>query len=372
MYSDTIPGISFDSEMVCNFCHQVETLKQKYGTGEARGVGRWEEIADQIRTAMEGRRYGCVVGVSGGTDSSYLVSLASEMGLRPLAAHYDNTWNSSTATLNISRVLAGLEVDLVTHVVDNREADDIFRSFFLAGVPELEAATDLGFAYFLRKVAAKYSIPFILEGHSFVSEGVTPLNVNYFDGRYIRSVHRQYGSLPMKTYPLMTLSRFLKSSVVDQPRFIRPLWYIDYSKQSARSTLTRRFDWSYYGGHHLENQMTAFFHSVYLPKKFGVDLRSNSIAAEVRAGLKPRDVALEELSRPIAGTALLERVFRSRLEITEEEYDAVMGAPPRHWSEFKTYKRTFELMKPLFRSLVKRELVPESFYVKYCTRSSNT
>ena len=127
-----------------------------------------------------------------------------------------------------------LDIDLYTHVVKNTEIDDILRSFFKAGVAELDAHTDLGYAFLLRKVAARYNIKFILEGHSFVAEGITPLGRNYFDGRYIKSIHKQFGTIDMDTYPLMTFWRFLKSVLWDQVKFIRPFWYLEYSKKAAQ------------------------------------------------------------------------------------------------------------------------------------------
>jgi len=266
IYDERVPSIHYDVEGVCNYCRQVESLIDQYGTGQPKGEALFAAILDDIRRAGQGKPYDCIVGVSGGTDSSYLVYLAKEWGLRPLAVHYDNTWNSAIATMNIHKVLNGLDVDLYTHVVANKEADDIFRAFFLSGVAEIEAATDLGYAYLLRKVAAKYSIKYILEGHSFVEEGITPLGRNYFDGRYIQAIHKQFGRKGLETYPLMTFTRFLKSAMLNRVKFIRPLWYLKYSKEEAKTFLSERFGWRYYGGHHLENRMTAFYHSVYLPQ----------------------------------------------------------------------------------------------------------
>src|SRR5205807_8224928 len=132
-----------------------------------------DKIVEQIRSAGKGKKYDCVIGVSGGTDSSYLVYLVKKWGLRPLAVHYDNTWNSSIATQNIRKVLSALQVDLYTHVIDNKESDDIFKAFFLAGVAEIEAPTNLALAETMYRSAAQYGVKYILEGHSFVAEGIT-------------------------------------------------------------------------------------------------------------------------------------------------------------------------------------------------------
>jgi len=366
IYDERVSAIHFDAEGVCNYCHQVEELVSQYGTGQEKGETLFAEILADIKRTGAGKQYDCIVGVSGGTDSSYLVYLARHWGLRPLAVHYDNTWNSAIATMNIQKVLKCLDVDLYTHVVDNKEADDIFRAFFLSGVAEIEASTDLGYAYLLRKVAAKYSIKYILEGHSFVAEGITPLGRNYFDGRYIEAIHSQFGRARMKTYPLMTFTRFLKSAIVDQTKFIRPFWYIRYSKEDAREFLRASYNWQYYGGHHLENRMTAFCHGVYLPQKYGSDMRNNTLSARVRMGELSRAQAWAEYNTPPVIEEELVSYFKKRLELSDEQYDAIMRSPPKNWTEFPTYKKRFERLRPLFLLLARANLVPMSFYLKYC------
>ena len=367
IYDERMPSISFDQNGICNYCYQIDYLKEQYGTGTEKGHKLFESILKEIKKVGRGKVYDCIVGVSGGTDSSYLLYMAKEVwGLRPLAVHYDNTWNSAIATMNIQKVLAGLDIDLYTHVVDNKEADDIFRSFFLSGVAEIDSSTDLGYAYLLRQVAAKYSVKFILEGHSFTTEGITPLGCNYFDGRYIQSIHNHFGRLPLKTYPLMTFSRFLKSAVIDRVKFIRPLWYLDYSKEEAQNFLRLSFSWEYYGGHHLENRMTAFTHGIYLPKKFLVDLRNNALGARVRNGSLSRADAWAEYSSVPKVEGDLDVYFRKRLNISEELYNQVMQSPPKSWMDYPTYKKRFENLRPLFHVLVKANLVPMSFYLKYC------
>lgn len=366
IYDERVPAILFDEEGVCNYCQQVESLIDQYGTGHVKGEAEFERILGNIRRDGQGKPYDCIVGVSGGTDSSYLVYLAKEWGLRPLAVHYDNTWNSAIATMNIQKVLSCLSVDLYTHVVANKEADDIFRAFFLSGVAEIEASTDLGYAYLLRKVAAKHSIKYILEGHSFVEEGITPLGRNYFDGRYIQAIHEQFGSVPMKTYPLMTFSRFLKSALLNQVKFIRPLWYLKYSKEEAKSFLSEKFGWRYYGGHHLENRMTAFYHSVYLPQKFGGDMRNNTLSARVRNGGMSRTQAWTEYNTPPLIEDELVSYFKKRLNLSDALYEQIMHAQPKNWTNYPTYKKRFEALRPLFYILAKANLVPMSFYLKYC------
>jgi N-acetyl sugar amidotransferase len=366
IYDARVDGIEFDAQGVCNYCRQVDRLRQEYGTGTAQGSDRLASIVATMKRAGRGHRYDCVIGVSGGTDSSYMLHLAKQWGLRPLAVHYDNTWNTAIATQNIRKMLAALDVDLHTHVVDNKEADDIFRAFFRAGVAEIEASTDLALAETLYRAAFRHRIQYVLEGHSFVTEGVTPVGRNYFDGQYIRSIHRRFGTRPMKTYPLMTFSHMLWWSCVARIRRIRPFWYISHSKEEARALLEKEYGWQYYGGHHLENRMTAFFHGIYAPQKFHADFRNNTLAARVRNGQMAREDALAEYHTPPRVEDELLAYFKKRLELTDEEYERVMRSPPKDWQEYPTYKRRFERLRVLFALLARRNLVPMSFYLKYC------
>ncbi|MGE5402838.1 MAG: N-acetyl sugar amidotransferase [Ignavibacteriales bacterium] len=367
IYDDTVPGIQFDENNVCNYCKMVDQLTEEYQTGRKAGDAKFREIVEEIKRKGKGKKYDVVVGVSGGTDSSYMIYLAVKLGLRPLAVHYDNTWNTATATGNITRVLKKLNVDLFTYVVDNKEMDDIFKSFFLADVPEIDAATDLALSEVLYRAASKFGVKYIFEGHSFISEGITPLGKNYFDGKYISSIHKKYGRMRMKTYPNMTFIAFMKWIIFKRIRKIRPFWYIDYSKESAREFLEKEFNWEYYGGHHLENRMSAFNHSYYFPQKFNIDYRNNSLSASVRNGKIPRSVAIEEyyFNKPYMEAELLE-YFRKRLDLSEEQFNEIMKRPPKYWTEYPTYKKRFEMLRPLFFILYKTNLVPKSFYMKYC------
>lgn len=369
IYDTKVPKIVFDENGVCNYCKMIEDLKLQYKTGTPEGVANFMQIVEQIKKDGKGKKYDCIVGVSGGTDSSYMIVKALEWGLRPLAVHYDNTWNTAIATENIRKVLGKLKVDLYTHVVDNKESDDIFRSFFLANVPEIDGPTDIALAETMYRAAAKFGVKYVLEGHSFIAEGVSPLSTAYVDGGYIENIHKQFGKMKMKTFPNMTFWAFMKWILFYRIKKIRPLWYIDYNKQAAKEFLEKEFDWQYYGGHHLENRMTAFNHSVYFPQKFNIDQRNNTLSAVVRAGLKPREEAIAEYATPPHVEPELVDYFKKRLGFTDEEYTAIMNGPRKNFRDYKTYKRRFERLRPLFFILAKASLVPMSFYIKYTSKS---
>ena len=366
IYDERVSGISFDSEGVCNYCRQSETLKLQYGTGTEDGKRKLAKIIEEIKAAGKNKKYDCVIGVSGGTDSSYMAYLVKQWGLRPLAVHYDNTWNSAIATQNIRKILSSLNIDLYTHVVDNKEMDDIFKSFFLADVAEIEAPTDLAIAEILYRAAAKYRVKYVLEAHSFLTEGITPVGRNYVDGKYISAIHRMFGRLPMRTYPLMTFARFMWWTCIARIKKIRPYWYIAYSKEQARAFLEKEFGWKYYGGHHLENRMTAFFHGIYSPEKFGADFRNNTLSSLARSGKMSREEAWTEYNKPPKVEDELLAYFKKRIEISDKEYERIMSRKPKSWHEYPTYKKRFERLRPLFSALANVNLVPMSFYLKYC------
>jgi N-acetyl sugar amidotransferase len=369
IYDETVGGISFDNEGVCVYCRTVERLAHEFGTGAPEGRRKLAEIIETIKKEGRGKKYDCVLGVSGGTDSSFMLLKAIEWGLRPLAVHYDNTWNTAIATENIRKVLSKLKVDLYTHVVSNREADDILRSFFLASVPDLDCGTDIALAETMYRAAQKNGIRYVLEGHSFMAEGIAPLGMLYMDGKYIESVHRMFGTVPLKTYPNMKFAEFMKWTVAYRIRKIRPLWYIEYSKAEAKRQLERELGWQDYGGHHLENRATAFHHAYYNPIKFNLDNRNTVLSAAVRSGVMRREAALEEFGRPPHMEEGLLDYFKKRMRFSDAEFVEALRRPNKTFRDYPTYKKRFERLRPFFYVLAKANLVPMSFYTKYTSKN---
>jgi len=364
LYDSSIAGISFDEDGACSYCHLHDEMEVQYPTGP-EGQRALEAMAKQMRAAGRGKRFDCVVGVSGGCDSSYLLYQMVQLGVRPLAVHFDNTWNSPIATQNIYNVLEALGVELYTVVVNNKEYDDIYRSFMLAGVRDIDAPTDIGLATTLYMAAEQHGITHIVEGHSFRTEGISPLGWLYMDGKYIESVHRRYGTRPMKTFPNLTLYRFLRWASIRNIRRVRPLYWMDYRKEEAKAFLARELDWEWYGGHHLENRFTAFYHSYFLPRRWEIDSRLLEHSALVRSGQLARSDALRLLrDAPKVDPEILGLV-KKRLGFSDSEFEAVMTGPRHHYTEFQTYKRTFERLRPLLWLLYRADRLPKSFYVKF-------
>ncbi|MCG8547421.1 MAG: LPS biosynthesis protein [Alphaproteobacteria bacterium] len=360
-----MPRISFRDDGVCNYCEIHDELDKKYPAG-AEGERQLKALANRIKESAKGKKYDCVVGVSGGCDSSYLVVRLVELGLNPLAVHFDNTWNSEIATQNIYKVLNALGVDLHTYVVDSREYDDILRAFMLSGTKNLDAALDIGLASVLYATAEAHGLKYVVEGHSFRTEGIAPLDWSYMDGRYIASVHRQFGTRAMKTYPNMSLWQFLRWTAVRGIQRVRPLYNMEYPKEEVKAMLADQYDWQWYGGHHLENRFTAFFVNYVLTRRWNNDLRYLGHAALVRSGQLDRQQALNELSQPVDFDVDVKNLVQKRLGFDDAELERVMTLPHKTWRDFPNYKRTFERLRPLFALLVKTGRVPESFYMKFC------
>ncbi len=365
IYDEHVPSITFDEQGVCNYCHSHDQMDAEYPTG-AEGEKRLQAIADRIRKAGRGKKYDVIVGVSGGCDSSYMLYLAKRvLGLRPLAVHFDNTWDSTIAVENIHNVLKALDIDLFTYVVDNEEYDDIYRSFMRAGVPDIEAPTDIGLATVLYMAAEKYGIRYMLEGHSFRTEGVSPLGWLYMDGKYIQSVHKRFGQKKMKTYPNLWLHKFMWWTALGGIEKIRPLYYIDYNKKAAMEMLTRDFGWQWYGGHHLENRFTAFYHAYFMPQRFGIDQRQLGYAAMARSGQMDREEGIRLMSQPPKVDPELIEFVQKRLGFSDEEWNKLMTMPRHSYREFTTYKKTFEKLKPFWWLMYRMGRVPKSFYMKF-------
>jgi N-acetyl sugar amidotransferase len=365
IYDSRVPNITFDAAGVCSYCHMMDGMEEEYPTG-AEGRRRLEALVERMKRDGKGKKYDAAIGVSGGCDSSFLLhKLGKEYGLRLLAVHFDNTWNSTIATENIHTMLRQLNIDLYTHVVDNEEADAICRSFLLAGVPDIEAFTDVAGAATMSMGAAKHGIKYLIEGHSFRTEGISPLGWLYFDAKYVESVTRRFSGRKLETYPNMWLSRQLKWMLVNRIKKIRPLYFMDYNKEEAKKMLARDYGWQWYGGHHLENRYTAFYHSYFMPKRWGIDQRANGYSALVRSGQMDRDEALRLMQEPPHLEDEIVELLKKRLGFSDEEFDRVMNMPKHTYREFETYKKTFERMRPFFYLMYRMDLIPKSFYMKY-------
>jgi hypothetical protein len=351
----TVPGITFDDDGVCNYCHQHDEFELKHP------IGGFDRIAKNMNR--------CIVGVSGGLDSSYTLYLAKEKyHLDVLAVNFDNGFGTPVAAHNLEVVTEGLDVPLYTYHADKTLAYDSMLAFMRAGLPDIEAVTDISFVAALYKMASLTGYKNILIGSSFRTEGITPHGMFYFDAAYVHDVsakHGKYGG-KIRNPDLLWLKPWLKWIVADRIHRYTPLYYHDYVKDEAKDFLSDQFGWKWYDGHHRENVFTEFCNNYWLYKKFGIDLRKVEYSALIRTHQLDRDDALDKLSSPPkVDPTTFDRV-EDALGISSIERILMVEGLRGSRDDYETYKPTFRKMAPLFWALARTDLVPRSFYEKYC------
>jgi len=371
LFDNTIPGVILDNKGVCNFCNTVKAFENDYPSGE-NGQKLLASKIDEIRKDGVGRQYDCVIGVSGGGDSSYLLHLFVKVyGLRVLAVHFDNTWNTSIATRNIHKMCTKLNVDLYTHVVSGDEFDDLTLSFVKAGLRDIEVPTDIGFAATINKAAIEKKVKWRIDGHNFRTEGIAPLDWVYIDGRYMLDVYKKQNNknYSLSSIPNLTILNQLYMWVFKRIKLLRPFYYLDITKAETRDLLIKEYDWKYYGGHHLDNLHSSFFHLYYFRYKWSTNTRIVEYSALLRQGLITKDEARKESS--IVDEHSLRKLikyYKNRHELSDKEFDALMEVAKESHLKYKNYKKTFETLRPFFYILLKNQLISQSFYEKYCLK----
>lgn len=365
LYDTTIPSIRFDENGVCQFCKIHDEMEKLYPLGE-EGDRRLAAIVDDVRRRGRGKPYDCVVGLSGGTDSTYTLLKAVELGLRPLAVHFDNGWNSEIAVRNIENATNRLKVDLYTHVVDWEDFKQLQISFLKASVSDAEIPTDMAIHAVLHQVAAREGLKYILLGHSFRAEGIVPKEWTYFEGRYIKSVHKRFAGSRRTGVPELSPWDLFRFMILGRITVVPVLNYMDYGKKEAQQAIAEAVGWEDYGGHHHESLYTKFFQSYLLPVKFGIDKRKLSLSARVRSGKMDRDEALAVIrANPYPSQPELVEYALEKLGLTSREFDAIMAEPPKSFHDYPTYYPLMKAMKGPLTLGHRVGLVPSILYYKY-------
>jgi len=362
---ETVPDLTLSSNNECNYCKIHDALEKKYPLGS---YGR-RLLLDEIRIVKEmgkSKKYDCVVGISGGTDSTFVLYLAKVIfGLRPLAVHFDNGWNSEVAVRNIKKATDKLEVDLFTLVADWEQFRDLQRSFFFASVSDVDVSTDYVIYSTLLKVAADNNIPSILEGHSFRAEGTVPVGWTYMDGKYVNDIQKKFGKKKIDSFPVMTFFRLIYYLFWKRIKYVRPLENLNFNKEIAKKILVEELDWEYYGGHHHESSFTHFFQSYYLPKKFNIDKRKVELSANIRSGFINREKALKILEKDYPFNQELVDYAVKKLEFTDDEFKRIIKSKNRDFTDFETHMSIIKLLKYPILIATKMGILPVMLYEKY-------
>jgi N-acetyl sugar amidotransferase len=363
---DSVKDIWFDENGICKYCYISDEMEKKHPLGDA-GVKRLNEIISRIKNDGKNKKYDCIAGVSGGRDSTYTLYKAVQLGLRPLAVHFDNGWNSDISVSNIKNACEKLNVDLHTVVADWEEFKDLQTAFLKSGTPDADIPADYAIYSVLFDSADKEGVKYILNGHSFRTEGTSPISWTYMDGRYLKSVHKQFGKIKkIKSFPVMSMTKLIYYVLGRRIKEVRLMEYINYVKKDVDSALEKELGWKYYGGHHHENNFTKFFQSYYLPQRFGIDKRKTELSAMIRSEQITREEALNEiLEHPYHYEKEVVEYVINKLGLKQSEFETIMNAPIKSHDDYPTYLPVIRAFKFPIKIAVTFRMLPQILYLKY-------
>lgn len=362
----TVQDIWFDEQGKCKYCY-IHDEMEKLHPLDGGASKRLEAIVQQIKDAGKGKKYDCIAGVSGGRDSTYTLYTAVKLGLRPLAVHFDNGWNTDISVKNIKKACEKLKVELYTIVADWEEFKDLQVSFLKSGTPDADIPTDYAIYSVLYHVASQEGIRYILNGHSFRTEGTSPISWTYMDPLYVSSVLKKFGKTKhLKSFPHMTFLKLQYYIWIKRIREVRLMEFIDYRKKDVDAILEKELDWQYYGGHHHENVFTKFFQSYYLPTRFNIDKRKTELSAMVRSKQITRAEALAEIAAtPYQYDENVVKYALNKLCISDSEWQSIMQSPIKSHDDYATYLPMIRLLKFPIKIAVKLKVLPSILYLKY-------
>lgn len=346
----TDSAIVFDEHGVCDHCNTFhKKVKPNWHTGE-RGVLELRKLVQQIKLAGKGKEFDCIIGMSGGIDSSYLTYVATEYGLRPLVFHVDAGWNSQEAVNNIEKLVDKLGLDLYTEVIDWAEMRDLQLAFFKSGVPHIDTPQDHAFFATMYKFAEQHNIKYILTGANLSTECIrNPIEWMYYqsDAIQLRDIHSHFGTQPLVNFPTTSILRHkIWLPYIKGIKVVRPLNSVEYDKAAAVKLLVEKFGWQPYPQKHFESRFTRFYEGYWLPKKFGFDTRKVQFSSLIVTGQMTREEALEKLKSPALDEATVRQEFEyvaNKLGITTEELQGYMDAPNKSYKDYRS-QETFYLM----------------------------
>jgi len=345
------PSVFFDVNGLCNYCLDFEkTIRPNWHTGPS-GIEKLQILIDKVKATGKGKEFDCILGLSGGADSSYMLhKVVVEFGLRPLVFHVDGGWNSEIATSNIHSLIDKLGLDLYTEVINWEEMKDFQLAMFKSGVPGLDVPQDLAFIGVLYKFAEKYKINYILNGGNISTECVpTPKSYYYYgtDLVYVRDILRRYTTNPMLTYPFSSAVyhkiwlRYFRGV-----RILKPLNYLSYVKQNAMAELEEIYGWKPYPQKHFESRFTRFYEGYWLPTRFGYDVRRRDFSSLILTGQMNREEALEHLKEPPLDPTLAEHEFNyiaTKLGISVDELRGYHQMPKKYYWDYRNQGWLFAL-----------------------------
>lgn len=357
----TDPEIAFDSEGVCNHCERYDELLKKRVYEGVEANEKLKSITSSIKKSGRNKEYNCIIGVSGGVDSTYVAYLTKELGLNPLAIHFDNGWNSELAVKNIEKTLDKLGIDLYTYVIDWPTFKDLQLSFLKASTPDGEIPTDHAINALLFREANKRGIKYIINGMNFATESMAVPSWSYghSDWKYIKAVHKRFGTKSLKKYPKYSFLDLAYWTFIKRVNVVSILNYIEYNKDKVMKIIEEELDWVYYGGKHYESVYTRFFQGYILPEKFNIDKRKGHLSDLIRTGQISRKEALHKLDEPIYDEDLLrqDKIFvMKKFKLSTDEFDKLMQLPVKSYKDYPNSAKKVEKIKIFVNTLRQKGL----------------
>ncbi len=354
---DTIadPDITFDEKGICNYYHEYIIAEAANVFPGKSGEDKLKELVTRIKSDGKGKPYDCLIGLSGGVDSTYVAYLVKQLGLRPLAVHLDNGWDSELAVKNVENIITKLGFDLFTLVINWEEFKDIQLAYLKASVVDIEVVSDHAIFASMYKLAKEKNIGYIISGTNIVTEHIMPPSWLYqkMDFDNLKDIHKQFGKVRLKTYPTFDFKKYIYYSGILKLTPISILNYVPYNKNAVKEIITKELDWRDYGGKHYESVFTKFYQAYILPQKFKIDKRKAHLSNLICSGQMTKSAALLELEKPLYAPNELKNDMEyviKKLGLTQQSFDDIMKQPVRRHDEFKTDKH----LKAGYMNLLKK------------------
>jgi len=347
------PEMQFDEQGRSHYFTEYKQAEKEYVLVGKEGEEVLHRLAKTINKDGQNKQYDCIMGLSGGVDSTYVALVAKKLGLRPLAVHLDNGWNAELSIQNVQNIVEKLDIDLHTEVLNWAEFKDLQRSYLKASVVDIEVVTDHAIFATLYKLAGKYGIKHILSGTNIVTEQVMPPRwiFNKTDHINIQAIHRQFGTVPLSTYPFMDLKVKKWYQMIRGIKSHSILNYVPYNKADVKRIIGEELDWRDYGGKHYESIFTRFYQGYILPTKFGIDKRKAHLSNLIYAGQISKDEAVSELEMSPLDSTIVDQDLPfviKKLGFTIEEFNTIMATPRVAHSTFSTEQSVYK-QYPIFR-----------------------
>jgi N-acetyl sugar amidotransferase len=350
----TDPEIDFDEHGVCNHCRNFDSVIKAQWPTPKLGELLLANMIETLRSEGQGKAYDCIIGLSGGVDSSYCALKVAEWGLRPLVVHVDAGWNSELAVMNIEQICKRLGFDLVTHVINWEEMSDMQLAFLRSNLANQDAPQDHAFFAALYGYAEKAGIKYVINGSNFATESILPRAWGYdaMDATLLKGIHGLFGARPRGKFPVISFfDLYVKYPYLMKMVVLKPLNFLSYRKQDAIETLERNLGWRYYGGKHFESRWSRFFQAYYLPYKFGYDKRKAHLSSLVLDEQMSRSEALDVLKEPLYDERLLheDKIFiAKKLKISVAEFEELINQPVRHYSEYPNHQKKLRAIRSVY------------------------